>query len=318
MLQQLPPNQETFFLREKLSLAQMTHNYNVINSNSYTKEIDDRINEINLNLTVPYFTTKIQSNQFANIELKPQRKKSLTHLFSDAINQLERFSARYDVKPLKPCSFVARKTTSLGPSKYFQALKQQGEYNPAQVPTKSVKQQGNPSFERSFEERPSKDQSGEKPAKKGSLNNFHVQHSQMIFHCAECKINWITGSSKRHECKFNRQYASRERHDFQAPLPRKVARLVDRISDYTTSKSNLQRVRVSVGVTNEVYKTSLQNPHLRNYSEQVYFVFYTWALNQLANCSANEIITRLVIDLMDKGKADLVFSLWSYDDYSFI
>lgn len=298
----------------------MTYNYGV-NSNLYTKEIDDRINEINCNLTVPYFTTKIQSKQFTNIEVKPQQKKSLTHLFSDVINQLERFSARYDVKP-QPCSFIARKTTSLRPSKYFQALSQQSEYNPAQVPTKNVKQQGNSSFpnERSFEERSSKDQSGfgEKPAKKGSLNNFHVQHSQMIFHCAECKINWITGSSKRHECKFNRQYASRERHDFQAPLPWKLARLVDRISDYTTSKSNLQQVRVSVGVTNEIYKTSLQNPHLRNYSEQVYFVFYTWALNQLARCGVNEIITTLVIDLMDKGKADLVFSLWSYDDYSFI
>lgn len=307
----------------------MTYNYN-INGNLYMKEIDKRINEINCNLTVPYFTaeSKLQSERLqadmARNEVK--RKKSLTHLFSDVIDQLERFSARYDVIP-PPCSFIQRKTTSLQrSSKYFQALSQQGEYNPAQIPTKNIKQQKNSGFqERSFEERSGgKDQSSfteKPPAKKGSnLNNFHVQHSQMIFHCAECKINWITGSSKRHECSFNKQYASRDRQDFQAPLPWKLVRLVDRVSDYTMNKSNLQQVRVSMGVTNEMYKTSLQNPHLRNYSEQVYFVFYTWALNQLAmeNCSVNEIITRLVIDLMDKGKTDLVFSLWSYDDYSFI
>jgi len=329
MLQQLPHNQENFFLREKLNLAEMSFNYNN-NSNLYMKEIDNRINEITYNMSVPYYTeSKIESKQTSNIvhkETKPQRKQSLTHLFSNVIGQLESFSALYDTKP--PCNVFMGKKTSLRPSMYFQALNKQINYSPSQVLTKNVKHSNKPSVfssERNSESnRSDTGNFGETFTKKSSstnnLNNFHVKHSQMIYHCSECKINWITGSSKWHECGFNKQYISRERSDFQTPLPAKLMKLVERVSDYTMNNSNLQQVRISVGVTNNLYKTSLQNPHLRNYAEQVYFVFYAWALDQLAlqKYSEKEIITGLVNDLMDKGKTDLVFSLWSYDDYSFI
>ena len=135
--------------------------------------------------------------------------------------------------------------------------------------------------------------------------------------CAGCKLNWMTGTSKAHDCNFTDQYVSdMVRTDFQTALPRYLMWLVQVFSANAVHYS-LMSIAMAIGVTRELL-TKARSQLFKGVHEQANYVFQHWALDRLAEgVDETEVVINVVQDLCESGKTEFVLLLWSKDDFNF-
>ena len=135
--------------------------------------------------------------------------------------------------------------------------------------------------------------------------------------CAGCKLNWMTGNVKEHECNFTDQYTSGlNRTDFQAPLPRFLTWLVEVLASNIRYFS-LVSVATAIGVTQEVISKT-RNQNFKSSYARARYIFLKWALNKLSSClSEKEVVINLINDLCESDKIEVVLLIWSKGGFNF-